>query len=109
VGDWTAGPWIASEADWFGDHNIQSKEGVETDTDHLAIAAVVSNLRPADEVAANAYLISAAPTLAEALARLLPRMGQADHLPDDAVIPVDMTMAEIRQARAALALARGGV
>ena len=53
----TPGEWIASESDMFGDHNIQWKEGVETDTDHRAIAAVVSNLRPWQQVEANAQLI----------------------------------------------------
>lgn len=53
----TPGAWVASEADMFGDHNIQSKDGVENDTDHSAIAAVVSNLRHWTEVEANAALI----------------------------------------------------
>lgn len=64
----TPGEWIASESDMFGDHNIQWKEGVETDTDHRAIAAVVSNLRPWQQVEANAQLIV---TLRNALPELI--------------------------------------
>lgn len=63
----TSGPWIASKADMFGDHDIQSKDGVETDSDHSAIAAVVSNLRHPEVVAANAALIVALRNNAEAL------------------------------------------
>lgn len=49
----TEGPWRADEADEFGDHNIVPPLPVR-----LAVAAVVKNLRPADEVAANADLVA---------------------------------------------------
>jgi len=58
----TAGPWVAEPADMFGDHNIIRGDGLEL----LAIAAVVSNMRPSKEVHANARLVAAAPTLLEA-------------------------------------------
>ncbi len=54
---WTDGPWNIDGPDCFGDFNILC------DGDALAIAAVVSNMRPADEVAANAYLLGAAKKL----------------------------------------------
>lgn len=57
----TQGPWRASSADMFGDHNI-IPAGQEA-----AVAAVVSNLRDPLEVAANALLTAAAPTMLKAL------------------------------------------
>lgn len=57
---YTSGPWRAEDADMFGDYAITQEGG------GLAIAAVVVNLRGADEVSANAYLIAAAPELYEA-------------------------------------------
>ena len=63
---WTPGPWVAEEADFFGDHNIILADSAG---DSSAIAAVVSNLRPALEVANNARLIAAAPEMAEWLER----------------------------------------
>ena len=50
--------------DPFGDYNIHEPSA------RLAIGAVVSNLRPASEVAANARLIAAAPELLAAAALL---------------------------------------
>lgn len=58
---WTAGPWKNGGPDDFGDHPIGHN------ADNLAVAAVVTNLRSPDEVAANAHLIAAAPDLYEAL------------------------------------------
>lgn len=58
---WTEGPWRAEGPDPFGDLNILHP------ADALAIAAVVSNMRPAEEVVANAHLIAAAPELYDAL------------------------------------------
>jgi len=57
----TPGPWEAQPADMFGDHNIVLSRMAD---DRRAVAAVVSNMRPEPEVAANARLIAAAPTLA---------------------------------------------
>ncbi|WP_257541110.1 hypothetical protein [Sphingobium sp. CFD-1] len=57
----TQGPWAASGADMFGDHNITPTH--ET----AAVAAVVSNLRSPLEVAANALLVASAPTMLKAL------------------------------------------
>lgn len=60
----TPGPWEADTADMFGDHNIVLADNTD---DARAIAAVVSNLRPEGEVAANARLIATAPELLIAL------------------------------------------
>lgn len=76
----TPGEWIASESDMFGDHNIQWKEGVETDTDHSAIAAVVSNLRPWQQVEANAQLIV---TLRNALPAIIAALEVAELVRDE--------------------------
>ncbi len=76
----TPGEWIASESDMFGDHNIQWKEGVETDTDHSAIAAVVSNLRSWQQVEANAQLIV---TLRNALPELIAALEVVDLVRDE--------------------------
>lgn len=64
---WTPGPWVAEEADYFGDHNIILTDSAD---DCRAIAAVVSNFRPALEVASNARLIAAAPEMAELLRQI---------------------------------------
>lgn len=76
----TPGEWIASESDMFGDHNIQWKEGVETDTDHSAIAAVVSNIRPWQQVEANAQLIV---SLRNALPELIAALEVAELVRDE--------------------------
>lgn len=57
----TPGPWNSEGPDDFGDHNIHEP------TCRLAIGAVVPNMRPDEEVAANARLIAAAPDLLETL------------------------------------------
>lgn len=58
---------------------------------------------------ANARLIAAAPDLLESLEELLPQNLGAppDALQDHMTVPVDMTVGEIRRARAAIAKARG--
>ncbi len=61
----TPGPWVSEPADMFGDHNIVLADSRE---DARAVAAAVSNIRDPHEVAANAYLIAAAPELLETLA-----------------------------------------
>lgn len=70
----TPGPWRIDGPDCFGDFNILH------DGDSLAVAAVVSNMRYADEIAGNAHLIAAAPELYAALAdmtELLERVGDS--------------------------------
>ena len=57
----TKGPWWHRRPDPFGDYTISH------DGDTLAVAAVVSNMRPPEQVRANADLIAAAPDLYEAL------------------------------------------
>jgi hypothetical protein len=59
--EWTAGPRHCEGPDIFGDRNILH------DADRLAVAAVVSNFRPPEEVAANARLVAAVPELRDAL------------------------------------------
>lgn len=50
----TQGPWTAEGPDDFGDYNILPGNG-----ESAAVAAVVSNLRPDDEVRANAAVVAA--------------------------------------------------
>lgn len=90
----TPGPWHAKGPDDFWDFNILH------DGDSLAVAAVVSNMRPLDEISANARLVAAAPELLAAL--------------QDCVAVMELDLAglrviqpELNQARAALAAARG--
>ena len=59
----TPGPWHADGPDMFGDFNILHP------ADSLAVAAAVTNLRPPEEVHANACLLAAAPTMYAALKR----------------------------------------
>lgn len=56
------GPWGFEGPDDFGDYNIL-QPGISA-----AVAAVVSNLRPPEEILINARLVAAAPQLLEALA-----------------------------------------
>jgi hypothetical protein len=60
----TPGPYRAEGPDMFGDFNILHNG------DALAVAAVVSNLRPPAEVAANAHLHAAAPDLYDWIATI---------------------------------------
>lgn len=63
--DHTNVPWKSEGPDQFGDYNIVNGEA------NLAIAAVVSNLRPAAEVAANAAFIVKAVNSHDALVKAL--------------------------------------
>lgn len=67
-----SGPWRSEGPDPFGDYNILHP------ADSLAVAAVVSNLRPARVVQANAQLITAAPELYEALKAALHHLHEID-------------------------------
>lgn len=64
----TAGPWAAEGPDQFGDYNIIA-QGVT-----LAVGAIVSNLRPAAEVKANALMAAGAPRLAQAALQVLRKL-----------------------------------
>lgn len=100
----TPGPYSAEGPDMFGDYNIFHP------ADALAVAAVVSNMRPADEVAANAALFSAAPDLLEALREILGPLNVCSnnrHVRDDQCLPIDITVGELRKARNAIAKAEG--
>lgn len=57
AGKHTPGPWRRHKADMFGDINIDN--GVIT----AVIGVAISNLRPSDEVEANANLLTSAPDL----------------------------------------------
>jgi hypothetical protein len=91
----TPGEWTSESPDEFGDYNICPADGV------LAVAAVVSNLRPPAEVAANARLIAAAPDMLLSLVWLhgLLENWQAD---SDEQFPLALAAA-----RAAIAKATG--
>lgn len=62
------------------------------------------------EKLANAHLIAAAPELLEALVEILGPLNVCSDNPnirDDTSLPIDLTMGEMRKARAAIAKARG--
>lgn len=63
-----------------------------------------------DEALANARLIAAAPELLAALVEILGPLNVCSDNPnvgDDVCLPIDMTMGELRRARAAIAKATG--
>ena len=57
----TIGPWNAEGPDEFGDWNIHPPH------QRAVTAAVISNVRDAEEVEANAHLVAAAPEMLAAL------------------------------------------
>lgn len=61
---YTPGPWKAEGPDWAGDYNITPPH------EEAVVAAVISNVRPASEVEANARLIAIAPEMADEIVRL---------------------------------------
>lgn len=61
---YTPGPWNADGPDWAGDYNITPPH------EEAVVAAVISNVRPASEVEANARLIALAPEMADEITRL---------------------------------------
>lgn len=72
-----------------------------------AIVALVSTLSPKAE--ADARLIAAAPELLEACQRFMPKgvaIGNGN-VPDDLIIPLDVTMGELRKLETAIAKATG--
>lgn len=86
----TPGPYKAEPVDMFGDYNIVR---ANCEDEVLAIAAVVSNMRPSGEVAANAALVAAAPDLLEALQGLVNAVFNDD---------VAATVSALVEARAAI-------
>lgn len=101
----TPGPWFAADD---GREIFIKGEGDFP----IQIAEVVDGGDCADEMQlrADQRLIAAAPDLLEAVIALLPsNLGSLhpDDFDDDFIIPVDMTAAEVRKARAAIAKARG--
>lgn len=98
----TPGPWVAGEADEFGDHNITRAGEV------LAIAAVVSNMRAPGEVEANARLIAAAPELLASVIELLEPLERASAaLAEQGKFLNDAGESAFDRARAAIAKATG--
>lgn len=94
MGNWTPGPW--------GDPN---KPVIVRGCTFIAHAHYDT-----DEGKANTRLIAAAPDLLAALKRLMPTnvcTGNTN-VPDSTVLPMDVTMGELRQAAAAIAKATGG-
>jgi hypothetical protein len=94
---WTKGPWRVEGPDEFGDFNVMHGG------DSLAVAAVVSNLRPPKEVAANARLIVAAPELHDACVKIFAVLGSWEHRS-----PNPAAREAIAAVRAALSRAGGG-
>ncbi len=76
----------------------------------LMIADVRFGIWPPEQHEANARLIAAAPALLEALRVLVPtNIGTPPaSVPDGQILPVDMTVGELRKAIAALLQATGG-
>jgi len=68
----TKGPYYHEGPDMFGDYNILHP------ADSLAIGAVVSNLRPPEEVKANADLLASATDLLEALEAICSDLNDGD-------------------------------
>ncbi len=123
-GKWTKGEWTADGPDCFGDWNIHHP------ADSLAVAAVVcdplpgaptmvaavvTNLRSAAEVAANARLIAQAPAMAEALEAMVEGMEDVAQQADVAMRreggegywAVEAAQALITRARALLTAIKG--
>lgn len=93
----TPGPWVIEDG-W-----LQNERGAFNDGQYLSVC--MSETRWAD-----LNLIVAAPDLLSALIEILGPLNVCSdnpHVRDDQVLPVDMTMGELRKARAAIAKARG--
>lgn len=93
----TPGPYKAHPVDMFGDYTIVIDDN---QNDTLAIAAVISNMRPSDEVAANAALFGATHDLLTALEEMLSQFD-ADEFGSEG------QMQACSKARAAIARALG--
>ena len=103
----TRGPWTIEGPDQFGDFNIHHP------ADRLAIGAVVSNLRPSEEVAANAHFIVAACNAYEPMREVLANLSdKTAHLVDAIEIAPSATnycKARVLAARCAVASARAAL
>lgn len=84
-------------------------DGVKNDTNHSAIAAVVSNLRGPLEVEANARLIAAAPELLEELEECASDLEAEIEARRGAVLErtMERDLATVARARAIIAKATG--
>ncbi|MBI1682346.1 hypothetical protein [Caulobacter hibisci] len=100
----TPGPWSVSAGDLIRVKPKASNEvvaGVHRIGKHSG--------RPEAEALANARLIAAAPELLAAAREFMPKglaIGNGN-VPDETVIPIDVTMGELRKFEAAIAKALG--
>lgn len=100
----TEGPWWAEGPDDFGDYTIAPTY------EPLAIGAAISNMRPAEEVAANAQLWAAAPeTKAQRDALFNAALGAEQVIADFIGVYGDSGAGEVlAELRAAIRRAQGG-
>lgn len=94
----TLGPWRPEGPDEFGDYNILHP------ANSLAVAAVVSNLRPAAVVRADAHLIAAALDMYEVLKAALDRSDEKER---EGIVRSERGQELYEQGRAAIAKAEG--
>ena len=115
----TPGPWVARCEDTTASHDddgrrfwsilpvLSSEELYRGNVATVSAAAHIDGIS-FEERDANAHLISAAPELLEACKAMMPHnYNPANTLADDAVIPLDVTVGELRQLAAAIAKAEG--
>lgn len=99
----TPGPWSMDQ----GDHTHRYVHVTDADDRTIFYKYGAGSAREADQDEANARLVAAAPELLAALKRLLPTNIDLtnDLVPDDLVLPCDVTLGELRAAAAAIAKA----
>lgn len=103
----TAGPWEASDPGDYGDFDGDCRVVCGDDMRIAVVHWHLGKMRVEND--ANAHLIAAAPCLYEAGVGIMPDGVYFDNpnVSDDLVIPLDVTMGELRAMSAALAKARG--
>lgn len=113
----TAGPWsiphfatdCACNCAYVVSENQHGMGAIATV--HHSEEADGEHNEPMDVAIANARLIAAAPDMLEALRGILPGKlcGEGWNLPDDELVQIMVTFADLRAARAAIAAATGEV
>lgn len=104
-GGYTKGPWS-----WCRGLQYHITHGQFAGT-QIPRSNWIADLGDGEDSFANARLISAAPDMLEALEAVLGPLAVSPDNPNvkaDTLIPVDITMGELRQAWAAIAKAEGG-